>query len=383
MRILANAITLQPSNGIDLRVLQVTRELSSRGHQVSVIAQVSGELEPAFRSFCGSVDVCTGFVHAPLSPADLRRPVHVLRWGGRLARAVGVGRRRRPDVIWANDDGALPWAVATSKLTGSGIACHLPNFLDRPIGRQRAIYARHVAAFVTASGFARDNWVSQGLPPEHVHVVPNGVDAADYPPGGAAERASARAQLGLPPDAFVALYLGRCVEDKGVHVLLEAWRKLGLSPDEGRLVVVGPVWPPAYGERLRRLASPSCTFLPMRADVVTPLHAADVTVVPSIWNEPFGRVVIEAMATGCPVIASRTGGIPEILTGRFSSFLVERGDPDALAERLRSMIGWCTREPDLADGCIAHVRDNFGLSRVVDRLERILEGAAASGRRRR
>jgi glycosyltransferase involved in cell wall biosynthesis len=106
--------------------------------------------------------------------------------------------------------------------------------------------------------------------------------------------------------------------------------------------------------------------------VVTPLHAADVVVVPSVWDEPFGRVVIEAMATGCPVVASAVGGIPEILTGRFSSMLFPRGDARNLADRIETLAGWRTLDPSLAAACVRHVAERFSLRRSVDLIEETL-----------
>ena len=70
-----------------------------------------------------------------------------------------------------------------------------------------------------------------------------------------------------------------------------------------------------YQAELKKLATDSVHFIEGQRNVVTPLHASDVVVVPSVWREPFGRTVIEALATGRPVVASRVGGIPEILTG--------------------------------------------------------------------
>jgi glycosyltransferase involved in cell wall biosynthesis len=116
--------------------------------------------------------------------------------------------------------------------------------------------------------------------------------------------------------------------------------------------------------------------LPARSDVVGPLHAADVVVVPSVWAEPFGRVIVEAMATGRPALASRIGGITEILTGEFERFLVEPGDAGVVTLALESLVGWQKREPSLAENCRAHVRDHFSLDRVVDGVERSLTAAA-------
>jgi glycosyltransferase involved in cell wall biosynthesis len=117
------------------------------------------------------------------------------------------------------------------------------------------------------------------------------------------------------------------------------------------------------------LADDSVQFLAGRRDVVTPLHAADVVVVPSVWQEAFGRTVIEALSTGRPVVASRVGGIPEIITGPLEPMLFERGDVAELAERLRGLRGWQDREPGLADLCRSRILDAFTLDRTVDGIE--------------
>jgi glycosyltransferase involved in cell wall biosynthesis len=108
-------------------------------------------------------------------------------------------------------------------------------------------------------------------------------------------------------------------------------------------------------------------------DVVTPRHAADVCVVPSRFLEPFGRTVIEGLATGRPVVASRIGGIPEILFGDLEHLLVTPEDVDELAERLRSLMTWHDDDPGLADRCIERVRTTFQLDQAVDRIEDVLQ----------
>ena len=137
-----------------------------------------------------------------------------------------------------------------------------------------------------------------------------------------------------------------------------------------------------YADRLRAAAPGNVRWLPMRRDVLPPLHAADVVVLPAQWQEPFGRVVIEGMATGRPVVASRVGGVPEILTGEFADLLVEPGDPTALTAKLESLRHWRTDDPALAGRCTAHVLDHFSLATSVDRIEEMLMTAAAQGPRR-
>ena len=156
-------------------------------------------------------------------------------------------------------------------------------------------------------------------------------------------------------------------------MLLRAWRRLGFHADEARLLVVGSSTVHARCRRLSgrvgKLATDSVHFIAGRRNVVTPLHASDVVVVPSVWREPFGRTVIEALATGRPVVASRVGGIPEILTGPLDRFLFEPADPEALAEQLRSLRNWRERQPGLAGQCRAHIVERFTLAHTVEGLE--------------
>ncbi len=168
-------------------------------------------------------------------------------------------------------------------------------------------------------------------------------------------------------------YFGRVDREKGIHVLLEAWNRLDLDPARAGLLVVGSSMVDhdggAYQAELEALARGDVRFLPARPDVAVTLHAADVVVVPSTWDEPFGRTVIEGLSTGRPVLASRVGGIPEILSGPLERFLFERGDDAGLADRLGSLVHWRDEEPELAALCESRVRQGFTLTQMVDGIE--------------
>jgi glycosyltransferase involved in cell wall biosynthesis len=241
-----------------------------------------------------------------------------------------------------------------------------------------------VSRFTANSRFTQDAWLNAGIDPAKVDLVYLGIDPAEYPQGGATERCAARERLGIPQDAFVATFVGRLDASKGVPVLLDAWHRLGLASSEAQLLLVGaPVLhgdPEAYLDELTASAPPgSVRFLGTRRDVVTPLHAADVAVVPSVVHESFGRSVIEALATGRPVLASRVGAIPEILTGPLQRFLFECGDAAALAKQLSGLVGWQGREPGLADLCASRVHAAFTLTGMVDGTESAIERAVVSG----
>jgi glycosyltransferase involved in cell wall biosynthesis len=196
------------------------------------------------------------------------------------------------------------------------------------------------------------------------------------------ERTRARLALGLPAKAFIVLYYGRFDVTKGVEVLLDAWRQLEPPAEGARLVLMGrfasDADPAGYTRRLQELASAGCQWLPTRRDVLTPLHAADVVVLPS-FNEDFGRVTIEAMATGRPIVGARAGGIPEVLSGPFESFLFEPGDATALSRLLREMVDWRWRDPGLAERCRSHIQQRFTLQSTADGVERVLRKATSTG----
>ncbi len=135
----------------------------------------------------------------------------------------------------------------------------------------------------------------------------------------------------LPEEPFL-LFVGDMRREKGVHVLLEAHRRLR---DPLPLVIVAKVWDDDIGPLpegvhvLRNWPNPT---------VRAAMAKSAALVVPSTWAEPFGMVVTEALAAGRPVVASRIGGIPEIIRHEEEGLLVEPGEVDALTAALQRII---------------------------------------------
>jgi glycosyltransferase involved in cell wall biosynthesis len=126
-------------------------------------------------------------------------------------------------------------------------------------------------------------------------------------------------------------FLGRLFETKGIELLIDAVQQT----DSAHLYLAGQ-GSPAYTESLRQRAPARTTFL----GIVPPrslFETIDVLVVPSLWHEPFGRVAIEAMAWGIPVIASRRGGLPEIIQDGVNGWLFEPNEAEALSQFLRNL----------------------------------------------
>jgi glycosyltransferase involved in cell wall biosynthesis len=369
MQLLMNVSSLGVESGVELQAFQMTRELARRGYRIDLLFNQDGELGPEWRSFCHSAS------QVPTFRFSRKRAVRDVI---RLAPAVRAAVHARPDVVYVNSEDCLPFALCSGLIARASVVCHLHKTFPRPSFPR---LAARVHRLVAVSEFLRDEYIEVGVAPSKMVVVHNGIDVEDYPPATEVQRAAARQKLGLPEDAFVTLHLGRLEPEKGTEVLLKAWRHLALPLDHARLLIVGSPTvspdPDARLQELEALAPPGCHWLPMQRDVVTPLHAADVLAVPSTWHEPFGRVVVEGLAAGLPVVASRVGGIPEILDGDLAPLLFEPGSHVELADLLASLVDWRKDRPDLGQRCSAHAAERFGIGQMVDGIERVLEDAVA------
>jgi D-inositol-3-phosphate glycosyltransferase len=186
-----------------------------------------------------------------------------------------------------------------------------------------------------------------GARPDRVEVIPCGVDTDLFQPMA---RAAAKDLLELGPEPLL-LYVGRLDPIKGLMTLLEAMR--GVAPPTALLVVGGDqgAAEKSQGARFRRRAA--ALGLDGRVRFLGPqpqrrlrlfYAAAEATVMPSSY-ESFGMVALEAMACGCPVVASRVGGLTTTVKDGVTGLLVPEGDGPALGAALRRLLG----DPDLRD----------------------------------
>jgi glycosyltransferase involved in cell wall biosynthesis len=135
-----------------------------------------------------------------------------------------------------------------------------------------------------------------------------------------------------PRDPLVFGFIGRIGPEKGTRWLLESFS--GGTPAGSRLLVAGK-GAPAFVERLQaEFPSPSISFMG-HVDPAVFYEQVDVVVVPSLWNEPFGRTAVEPFSYGIPVIASNRGGLPEIVEDGVTGIIVDPSDAGSLARALR------------------------------------------------
>jgi glycosyltransferase involved in cell wall biosynthesis len=214
--------------------------------------------------------------------------------------------------------------------------------------RVRNALFRDADAFVAMSAAIRDEFVAAACPPRRVHLLPHGVDVARFRPATAAERRELRARLGWPEAVRVVTYTGRLLRGKGLESLLAAFGAVAAADPLARLVFVGSGAGQALSveDDLRASAGASAfadrVAFTGRVDAVEDvLRASDVFAFPSEY-EALGLSLIEASASGLPAVASRTGGIPDVVEDGGSGRLVAPRDTAALAHALSSLL----RDPD-------------------------------------
>lgn len=179
------------------------------------------------------------------------------------------------------------------------------------------------------------------LRPERISVLPQGVNTRRFAPLDEHSIAEVRADLGVPKGEQVVACAAHLIPEKGVGDLLIAAKQLLQSIPNVTVVIAGDG---PLARELRQLASDSgiaekVRFVGLRSDVHRLFASADIVAVPSVWEEPAALVLAEALASGRPVVATRTGGNAEYVEDRKTGILVDRHSPDQLAQALLEILG--------------------------------------------
>lgn len=218
-------------------------------------------------------------------------------------------------------------------------------------------------AWVFVSQALRNEWLKALPDLRNVHVVHNGANESVFYP-------APRLHTTLHAVPTV-LFVGRLHPEKGVHLLLEAITLLNRKgiPVECRIVgsaFSGTSAPTAYVKSLHRSAPKNVTFVGhlSASEIAQELRSADIFCCPSVWQEPFGKVNVEAMACGIPVVASRVGGIPEIAS-EGGVLLVEPNSSESLSDALQKILTNSDLRLSLAEQGLQSFRSRFRWSQAL------------------
>lgn len=345
--------------GAERQALEQSAALAARGHRIVVLTRRVDGL-PA-REWIRGADVRRlpapgGFLDAPifLLAALGWLLFHWPEWDAVHAHLAGS-----PSLAAALA-GRLLGRPAVVKLGGGRGIGELASSSKSRLGRLKlallsALKPRFLAVVPDLAAEAREY-----LGPVAVEVLPNGVDQSRFAPVGAERKAELRATLGWPAGATVYLYAGRFSPEKRLSWFASAWRSAAGA--NSLFVLVGSGAYGAAGDRV--------LVLPPREDVASLYAAADVFVLPST-SEGLSNALLEAMASGLAVLASKVGGTAETVVDGDTGLLFDRDDEAALQAAVRRLSSDKAAVARLGAAARAEVLARYSLDRVVARLEEL------------
>ncbi|HEY1890287.1 MAG TPA: glycosyltransferase [Steroidobacteraceae bacterium] len=248
-----------------------------------------------------------------------------------VIRLAKMCRQKRVDVLHANNFALEPlWAA---RILGIAIVSHLHGFLYLPMERSRRRTLRHVDAFVSISRAVTESAVRAGVDRARIHEIPNFV-----------EHAPEASPPAMPTELAIGIF-GRVTHWKGQKEFLCAAMRVLPGFPSLRIYIVGDASDsdPRYFEECREFAQSSpfagqFNFAGLVTDVAAYYRKCTVVVHASIEPEPFGMVVIEAMAEARPVVASVLGAPPEIIEDGVDGYLVDPKDIGAMTDRITMLL---------------------------------------------
>jgi glycosyltransferase involved in cell wall biosynthesis len=305
----------------------------------------------------------TGVTTVDLAARGRNDPKALWRLGALL-------RRERFDIVHAHslraELAAAFWAASVTPRPRLVRSIHNTDPLyDHPVlGRLGSWSASKMDRIVVISDavgeFARDHLGPAAAAVQRIYY---GIDPADYP----CERTE-------PPKTMKLAIVARLAAQKGHHVLLEAIRDVAHSIPSVHLLVIGHEDDLTIAELqgyARQLdIVDNVTFLGFRADIAQLTRDVDLFLLPSLW-EGFGLVLIEAMALGLPVVASRVGPIPEVVLDGETGKLVPPGNAAALAQAIRELLESPDTTLTMGQRGRERVEREFSVRMMMDQIERL------------
>jgi glycogen(starch) synthase len=362
--------------GYELLCHEVATHLTARGHEVAILTSDFGVKGPTPEP---------GVYRQLKLASDIYyyRPQQVLRYW-----ADGRANRQAIRKALASQWPAEPtpheayWDGTANRLPGRLFKRLLRRPVRLALHREWRPYALRFEHVIACSRFVRDGLVQAGVPVADARIIYLGIDPVPY------QEAAAQREKAPPTQGLRVAYVGALVPHKGPHTAVEA---LGLLAGDGAspavsLTILGSGHP-EYEERLHAMVrrwklEDKVTFqrpIP-RAQLPGFLARFDALVMPSVWEEPLARISQEAMASGLVLVATPTGGTPEILIDGENGLAFAPEDAHALAGHLRRLATDADLRRRLACEGRRTVLERFTLSRMIGELEAYLADVAAKGR---
>lgn len=342
------------------QVLLTVNGLRAAGHRAALVAHPNGELRAR---------ASEGLELIPLAP----RTEMDLAAAWQLGRVI---RRERPDILHAHDPHGVAFASLAISLIGGRtrqpplVASRRVDFLLKTNAFSRWKY-RQVQMFLCASEAIRHLLLGQGVEAHRTVTIHEAVDVEHV---AAAPFLDARAEFWLPHGCHVVGAIGALVAHKGHRYLVDAAALVVRQrPDTYFLILGAGELESALERQIRAEGLEKHVRLTgFRADVLSLLKSFDVFVMSSV-TEGLGTSILDAMAAARPVVASRIGGIPEVVDDGRTGVLVPPRDARALADAIVRLLDAADLRQQMGEAGLARVRDRFTVERMIDETSRVYD----------
>jgi glycosyltransferase involved in cell wall biosynthesis len=354
--------------GQEIRILDESAGLRARGHDVRIATPADAPLFEAAKRR-----------NIPVHPVALnRRSLSSLREFARLLRQL------KPHVIVTHSSSDSWIAAVATRMPSSRAAIVRTRHLSTPVAPgilNRWLYGSVPARVVTTGEAIRAHLIERlSLNPDKVVSVPTGADVSRFQPG---DRAASRTHLGLADGGPIVGIVATLRSWKGHRFLISAMSDPRLAA--ARLVIVGD-GPQDAALRDQAAASGVGTriiFAGQQEDVAPWLQAFDIFVLPSTGNEGVPQALMQAMATGLPVVTTAVGAIPELVRDGETGLIVPPENVDALAEAIGRLLADKKLAARLGAAGVEYVSKSFTANSMLDNMEAIFYDAVrASGNRK-
>ena len=212
-----------------------------------------------------------------------------------------------------------------------------------------------------------------GIKRKNIATIPNGIDVESF--SVKINRGKKIKELGLNANSKIVGTVSRLYEPtKGINILLEAFRIIQDSVDSELLIIGGGKDEKSLKEKSEKMKI-NVSFLGARSDIGEILQVLDIFVLPSL-SEGFPVVILEAMASGLPIIATSIGGIPEAVENGQTGFIVEPGNANELATNIISLLKNDKKRKQFGEAGLKRVKEKFSIEETVDRIESLWKGGS-------
>ena len=295
---------------------------------------------------------------------------------------AGLLRRYRPDIIHVQLVGFVhfyPWVAKllfAKKIFFTDQGSHASDYVARRAKLWKRLAVRVInqplSKVICVSQYNYDNFKTRDILPLHRYeVIYNSVDFSRVKENEE-RRQKFRAKYEIPEDKFVILQVSMIIPEKGITVLLEAVRLVREQNANVYLVLAGEgsyrAEYTALGEKLGLAGHVTWTGVVSDPFAEGAYDAADIVCQVSRWQEAFGQTIAEAMACRKPVIGTRVGGIPELIEDGGSGYVVQAGDPQAVAEKINLLLNDVPLCARMGETGYAVAQNRFNLKKNVGRV---------------